>query len=103
MKHMLTVKRLKAKDKTLPHKQACCGIIIFFLRQGANIMKKLFKIYTQRMASQLMSDGFVIQKVMPDERHVGYNIFLFNDSEQLKIRVKELQEEFKNDKTKKAI
>ena len=66
--------------------------------KGANVVKNYFKVFTQKMASRLMSEGFVIQSVVPDERHVGFNIFLFNDSEQLRIRVKEIQDEIRRQK-----
>ena len=45
-----------------------------------------------------MSEGFPLQKVEPDLKHVGYNIFLFNDSEQLRKRVKEIQDEIRRKK-----
>lgn len=61
-------------------------------------MKKYFKIYTQKMASRLMQEGFPIQSVEPDLKHIGYNVFLFNDSEQLRTRVKEIQDELKREK-----
>lgn len=61
-------------------------------------MKKYFKIYTQKVCSILLNDGFPLQSVEPDRKHVGYNVFLFNDSEQLRVRVKEIQDELRREK-----
>ena len=58
----------------------------------------MFKVFTQRMASKLMSEGFKLQSIAPDMKYEGFNMFLFEDTAKLRSRVKELQEEFKNGK-----
>lgn len=57
-----------------------------------------FKVFTQRMCSRLMSEGFKLQGIAPDAKFEGYNMFLFEDTERLRQRVKEIQEEFKHGK-----
>lgn len=52
-----------------------------------NIDKKNFIVFNQRMAGYLMQRGFVLIDMQPDLKKTGRNIFLFNDTPQLKSAI----------------
>lgn len=54
-----------------------------------NTDKKNFIVFNQKMAGYLMQRGFVLIDMQPDLKKTGRNIFLFNDTPQLKSAINE--------------
>lgn len=52
-------------------------------------IKKNRIIYNQRMAGYLMQRGFVLVDMRPDLKNTRRNVFLFNDTPQLKTAIDE--------------
>lgn len=46
--------------------------------------KKLFRVYTRRIALELRKRGFRIVKTEINENFPQYNVYLFEDSEELR-------------------
>ena len=51
--------------------------------------KKEFIVFSQLMAGYLMMRGFVLQKIIPSTKDEDKNVFIFNETEELKIAMEE--------------
>lgn len=47
-------------------------------------MKEQRYIFSQKLAGLLMLKGFVLKAMRPDKYHPNRNVFIFNDSEELR-------------------
>ena len=47
-------------------------------------MKELRYIFSQKLAGLLMLKGFVLKEMRPDKYHKNRNVFIFNDSDELR-------------------
>lgn len=54
-----------------------------------NTDKQSYIVYNQRMAGYLMQKGFVLIDMRPDLKNTRRNVFLFNDTPQLKSAIDE--------------
>lgn len=52
--------------------------------EGAGEVNR-FVVMSQRLAGFLMLRGFVLQGIGDNRRHVGRNVFFFNDSPELRM------------------
>ena len=50
-----------------------------------------YKIFTQELCAKLMLRGFKLRGLVPDEKNKGFNIFLFDDTEQIRTAVKQIK------------
>lgn len=55
----------------------------------SNTCKKNFMVFNQKMAGYLMQKGFVLIDMRPDLKNTRRNVFLFNDTPQLKSAIDE--------------
>lgn len=53
----------------------------------SNTCKKNFMVFNQKMAGYLMQKGFVLIDMRPDLKNTRRNVFLFNDTPQLKSAI----------------
>jgi hypothetical protein len=55
-------------------------------------MKKEYIVFSQRIAGWLMLKGFVLKRMEKSTRHnSNRNVFIFNDTEELHLSIKEYQ------------
>lgn len=50
---------------------------------------KYYTIFSQRLMSKLVAQGFVLVNMRPDERGSGRNVFYFRNSPELRQAVEE--------------
>ncbi len=51
-------------------------------------MKKEYIIFNQRLAGYLMQSGFVLKRLEISNKNPNYNIFFFNESQELLEKIK---------------
>jgi hypothetical protein len=52
-------------------------------------LRKIIPIYNQRLCGYLMLNGFVLIDIAPNTDHTGKNVFYFNDTNELRSKMKE--------------
>ncbi len=85
----------RAKITSISNKQIEKHNIVYSVKEtderkrtlAVYIKKKIFNVYNQRMAGYLMQRGFVLMDIQPDLKKTGRNVFLFNDTLQLRSAI----------------
>lgn len=58
---------------------------------------KLKPIFTNRLAGQLLLDGFVLQDLRDNKKSNGFKVFIFKDTPELNKRIEELNANIKSE------
>jgi len=53
-------------------------------------------VFTQKCMSYLTSRGFVLLRMQKDIKNIKFNVFIFRDSENLRVAVKEYKDRLNN-------